>query len=318
MIIKALTTAPISDKHIKRFEAKFPQLHIQVCDSIKDAMEYIGDAEILLTYGEDLTDDIIDKAKNLKWINVLSAGLELMPFSKLDENNVIVTNSKGIHRTQMSEYAMGILLMLTRKSLEIYENQKKKTWDRSIRIDELYGKTLGIVGLGAIGSAIAEKAKAFGMKVIATKAAPTPFPGIDQVLSPSDIDVLLMQSDYVIVLTPLTETTKNMFNRDKFSKMKRTAHFINMSRGAVVVDEDLIEALELDWIAGAVLDVFVEEPLPKESPLWDAKNIIITPHMSGRSTKYMERALEIFEANAAVYIMEKGDMINVVDKKKGY
>lgn len=313
-----VTTCPVSDKHVARIQAIADDLEIRVHASIEEARNDLGVAEILITYGEDLTPEIIEQCTNLKWIHVISAGLELMPFPAIAERNILVTNARGIHKGPMAEYTLGMILMFSRRFVELYQNQMKQTWDRSIRIDELAGQTLGVIGAGSIGSEIAIRAKAFGMKTIGVATRAREQAGFDRVLDRSGLDELLSTSDYVVVITPLTEATRGMIGEREIGLMKPNAVLINIARGLVVDEQALLTALQEKKIRGAGLDVFVEEPLAADHPFWSLENCVVTPHLSSRSPKYMERAQEIFRDNLSVYLNGQGEMINVIDVKKGY
>ncbi|KEO83060.1 D-2-hydroxyacid dehydrogenase [Tumebacillus flagellatus] len=313
-----LTTCPVSDRHLAAIREIAPDLDVRVFQNIEAAFQDLPDAEILITYGEDLTPEHIKRCTNLKWIMVISAGLELMPFPEIDEQNILVTNAKGIHKGPMSEYTLGMILMFSRRFVTLYQNQTKQLWDRTIRIDELAGQTLGIIGAGAIGSEIARKAKAFDMHVLGMTASKREVEGVDEMFDADGLDEVLKRSDYVVVIVPLTEQTKGMIGAREIGLMKESAVLINIARGQVVDEDALLQALREQKIRGAGLDVFVEEPLPQSHPFWGLDNVVVTPHLSSRSPKYMERAQEIFQHNLRVFTTGAGEMINVIDTKKGY
>ena len=313
------STAKMSLRHQQNLMDQFSEHQFYFFDNMKKTdPDRLSQSEILLTYGEDLTESIINQMPKLKWIQVLSAGLELMPFQCLQARGILVTNARGIHKIPMAEYTMAMILEITRKNRELYDLQKKSFWDRTIRVDEVYGLTLGIVGLGSIGEEIAKRAKVFGMKVIGIKReAAEPNEHVDEILQMKDLPYLLNQSDFVVVLLPTTPETAKCIGANELSMMKSTAYFINMARGAIVDEQALLEVLREKKIAGAVLDVFEQEPLPEEHPFWQLDNVRITPHLSGRSPHYMKRALDIFEANLKKY-PHTSQMKNVIDLAKGY
>ncbi|QNB46206.1 D-2-hydroxyacid dehydrogenase [Thermanaerosceptrum fracticalcis] len=315
---KIMTTFPLKERHLKLI-MELGQLEVKVFPNIKEASPYLKSTEILLTYGEDLTPEILSEATNLKWIQVISAGLDKMPFAYLKTRpDILITNARGMHGGPMAEFTIGAILLLARKNVEILENQKKHLWDRSIRVEEIAGATLGIVGVGSIGQTIAKRAKAFDMRVLGLNTDGRPVDGVDVMYARSGLHDLLSQSDYVVVVTPLTHATRDMFGQAEFRVMKPSAYFINIGRGELVQEEALLKALHEKWIRGALLDVFREEPLPPESPLWDAPNCVIIPHLSGRSPKYIERAMEIFRHNLSVYLRKQGEFMNVINVHKGY
>ena len=316
--MKIVSSASISGKHIAKLQAKLGQLDISVYSSIEEAEAELAEAEILLTYGEDLNGEILKKCKALRWIMVVSAGLERLPWDELREQRVLVTNARGIHRGPMSEYTLGVMLQLARRSQELFTLQQQKKWDRTIRVEEIQGKTLGVLGAGSIGQEIARKAKVFGMKTLGLNRSGRPIEHFDQIYPTTELNQLLGACDYLVVVLPLTKETKHLLGAAEFGRMKESAYLINISRGEVVDEQALIAAIRDKRIAGAVLDVFCQEPLPVDSPLWDLDGVVITPHLSSRSTLYMERAMEIFADNLTVFLQGYGEMRNIIDLSKGY
>lgn len=317
--MKVVSSAKLSEKHQIDLINRYSEADFYFFENIEEAEQELKTAEILLTYGEDLNDNIIEGCEKLKWIQVISAGIERIPFKALMRKNVIVTNAKGIHVIPMTEYTISAILQLTRKSYELYKNQLEKKWDRSIRTFEISNKTIGIIGLGAIGQGIAEKAKAFDMRVIGINTDGRDVENVDKVYESSELNNLLSESDFIVIVVPLTEDTYHLIGAKELQNIKRTAYLINIARGEVIDESALIESLSNRDFAGAVLDVFTEEPLPEVHPFWSLENCIVTPHLSGRSPKYIERALEIFKYNMDLYIKQNViDMKNLIDLKKGY
>lgn len=317
-----VSTAKMSDKHQSKLMDSFPQHQFSFFNGMADTpVESLEKAQVLVTYGEDLTSEVVKKMSSLQWIQVLSAGLELMPFDALIERQVVVANARGIHQIPMAEYTMGMILQLARQGFEFYDLQKKSQWDRSLRVDEAYGKTLGILGIGAIGTEIAKRAKAFGMNVLGLRRSEvsqnSTMEYVDEIVSLENKEKLFRESDYIVVLLPITAETTHFVGAEELSMMKSSAYLINIARGQVIDEEALLIALQDKKVAGAVLDVFKEEPLPSTHPFWQLKNLIITPHTSGRSPYYMQRALEIFHENLNKY-PEVEDMKNVIKMEQGY
>ncbi|MHB1456249.1 MAG: D-2-hydroxyacid dehydrogenase [Armatimonadota bacterium] len=260
---------------------------------------------------------------SLKWIYFLGAGIEAALTPDLVGSNVIITNASGVHAVPISEHILGMMFMFARKLHLCMRRQVQCEWNRSGfegSVGELYGSTLGVIGLGDIGEALAQRAKCLGMKVVATRRHPertSPF--ADRLLPSSELDTLLKQSDYIAVCAPLTNETRGLIGEAQFSLMKQNAVIINIARGAVIDQDAMIEALRMGRIAGAGLDVTTPEPLPSDSPLWSMPNVIISPHVSGLNPHYGERAAEIFIRNLGFYL--KGDyqhMPTLVDRKAGY
>jgi phosphoglycerate dehydrogenase-like enzyme len=318
-LIRTTFTAKLSERHQQKLVQQFPELQFAFFDSIEEATVALSETEVLVTYGEDLTEEMMaSDFPRLKWIHVISAGLEKMPFDTISKQNIMVTNARGIHQIPMAEYTTGVMLQIVRKQNELYQQQLEGNWDRSIRTEELHGKTLGIIGVGAIGSKIAEYAKVMGMKVLGVNRSGQSVPVIDQLYTMERLDCVMEDSDFIVVIVPMTQETVGMIGERELSRMRSSAYLINISRGAIVDEQALLKVLQQKQIAGAVLDVFTQEPLPADHPFWSLDNTILTPHVSGRSPKYMERALELFIENVPVYLKGEGSYRNLIDPSKGY
>jgi S-adenosyl-L-homocysteine hydrolase, NAD binding domain len=260
----------------------------------------------------------LPKMPRLQWIHTYSAGVEkLLSNVTFSQSDILLTNSRGIHGIPMAEHVLGTMLASGRCLIEAWENQKAHTWKRLTEPDELFGKTAAIIGLGSIGREIAKHLKNMGMRVVAVKQTTSTEPFVDQLFTIDHLPAALSCADYIIVTLPLTPQTKKLFNRKTFDMMKENAFFINVSRGDVVEETDLVEALTTKRIRGASLDVFTTEPLPEDSPLWDVPNLFITPHHSAISPMYLDRSLKIFRNNLQIFPQRIG-MLNVVDKQRGY
>lgn len=249
---------------------------------------------------------------------VISAGLDLMPFEAIKKKNILVTNAKGIHATPMAEYAIAMMLQVSRKTKQLIEHEKKCLWDRSVKMIELNGKTLGVLGTGAIGTQIAKYAKVFNMKTIGLNQSGRTVEHFDETVEFKRINTLLNRSDYIVSVLPSTKETDGMLNKQLFDQMKQEAIFINIGRGKNVNEADLIHTLQEGRLAHAVLDVFVQEPLPEDHPFWKMENVTVTPHLSGISPQYFPRAIEIFETNLLTYKKGGYEYLNEVDLNKGY
>ncbi len=317
--MKIVSSAKISEKHQQKLRNIYPNIAFDFFDNIKEAENSLVTTDILVTYGEDLTTELIEKSQYLKWIQVISAGIDKLPFAAIKEKNLMVTNAKGIHYIPMAEYTFSVILQVARKTNLLHENQIKSYWDRTVRVSEIQDTTLGVIGIGSIGKGIVDIAKAFHMKVVGMNTDGRPVPNVDQVFKPDEMKELLAISDYIVVIVPLTEKTYHLIDKDAFEGMRESAYIINIARGEVIDELALIDALKTKKIAGAVLDVFSTEPLPENHPFWTLDNCIVTPHLSGRSPKYMNRALDIFIENLDKYLnKEYTRMKNLIDVKKGY
>jgi len=297
---------------------KYPNVDFSFHPTIKDAEPELESAEILITYGEDLNDERINKAHNLKWIMVVSAGVEKLPFEAIKQKNILVTNARGIHKTPMAEYTIAMILQVSRKSKQLIENEKQEIWDRTIKMMEIKGKVITIIGTGAIGSEIARLAKAFHMKTVGVNRSGHNCEWFDEVFSVNEIDQAIGQSDFVVSVLPSTPETYHLLKEDHFVKMKKEAVFISIGRGNVVDENALIKVLKAGEISHAVLDVFEHEPLPKGHPFWNMENVTVTPHISGLSSLYQPRGFEIFEYNLEQYLSGENNFKNIIDLDRRY
>ncbi len=261
---------------------------------------------------------ILAKSKTLKLVHVGSTGVDGYMIPEFQQSDIILVNSRGVHGTTVADHAVAMLLALSRGFHDAWKDRRHKKWDpQGQSIVNLPGKTAGLLGLGAIGMEVAARCKAFGMRVIGIRRNPQQSEAVDLVLPPSGLDQLLSESDFVVCSLPLTKETRHLLTIREFSLMKPSAFFINVGRGAVVKEEDLISALSQGLIKGAGLDVFEEEPLAAESPLWDMPNVIMTPHSAGFDEEHAKNTFDIFLKNL-VRFQQGLPLINQVDKELGY
>lgn len=278
-------------------------------------------ADIDIFYGHPSV-ELLGLAPRLKWIQAPSAGVEFVArVPDLVASDVILTNTRGAHGPSIGEHTMALLLALTRLIPESMEQQRRKHWERGRlyrTAREVNGLTMGIVGFGALGRGIAQRAKAFEMNLLAVDAqAIDGEPLVDQVWPVSRLKEMLVLSDVVVVSAPLTAETANLLDSEMIGAIKTDGYLIVVSRGGIVDEEALVDALESGTLAGAGIDVTAQEPLPKESRLWDAPRLILTPHLAGASAPKERRVVEIFKENLIRF--QAGDpLLNVVDKSKGY
>ncbi|MGM7703300.1 D-2-hydroxyacid dehydrogenase [Pseudalkalibacillus sp. Hm43] len=313
-----VSSAKIRSRIKDQLTKDYPDIQWQFCQNIEEATPYLPEADILLTYGEDLKPESIQVATNLKWIHVLSAGLDKMPFQAIKERNMLVTNARGIHQVPMAEYTIGMMLQVTRNLALIHENQKDKVWNRRVKMEELHGKTIGVLGAGAIGSEIARLSKAFRMKTIGVNRSGNPADHFDETMKISELDSLLQEVDFLVSVLPRTKETHQLLKKEHFEQMQEHAVFINIGRGTTVDQDGLVEAMRENQIAHAVLDVMEEEPLPEDSVLWEMENVTVTPHISGITPQYQDRAFEQFLSNLRVYRTGEGNYMNKIDVNRGY
>ncbi len=262
----------------------------------------IAEADVLVV-SSLWRDHLLNMAPKLCFIQSIGAGYNQFPLDELKSRGIRLTSASGANRNAVSEHALALILAFARHLHTGRDNQNQRRWrdligDLDVREDELTGKTLGIVGLGTIGSRLAKLAKAFDMRVIATKRDPTTAQKIaDVVHPPSRLLELLKESDYVVLTCSLTDETSGLINARTLSQMKRSAYLINVARGGCVDESSLLNALKDGTIAGAGLDVFHDEPLPEDSPFWNMENVVITPHTGGETRSYEENVINILLEN---------------------
>ncbi|SDC04817.1 Phosphoglycerate dehydrogenase [Pelagirhabdus alkalitolerans] len=313
-----VSTTRLTNKLEKQLIDRYPTCQFVFSESIDEAEAYFQDVEVLITYGEDMAEEHIDKAPNLKWIMVISAGVEMMPLKAIEKRDVLLTNAKGIHKIPMAEYAISMLLNYYRSNLAFANAQEDKEWNQKIPTKEISHRTMSIVGAGAIGEELARLAQAFRMKTIAVTNRGGERPYFDEVFDTDHLENALEQSDFVISILPSTSKTHHFYQPHHFKVMKQDAVFLNMGRGDAVEASVLIDALNSGEIEHAILDVTPIEPLPSDHEFWDHQSITLTPHVSGKSVFYLPRALAIFEDNLNEYLNDKKPSVNVINPSRGY
>jgi D-2-hydroxyacid dehydrogenase (NADP+) len=309
-----LLTLPENVRHQyrDRLKARFPELTIDIADHHSKVGPYIAKADALLTFAPMLSPKVLQDAGRLKWVQALGTGVDNLTDQDALRKDVIVTNIHGIHGPPVSEAALGFMLALARDLPRAVRLQDEKTWFR-FPAQLLHNKTVGIFGVGIIAEALAPKCKAFGMRVVGISSAPRPAPGFDAMRSRDELLKVAGDFDFLVLLTPLTEKTRNSVNADVFAAMKPTSFLINLARGGVVDEPALVEALKSKRIAGAALDVFSQEPLPPDHPFWSMHNVIITTHQGGFCDVYVDFALPVIEKNMEQFLKgDTGGMINVI------
>lgn len=266
--------------------------------------------------------EIVRAAPNLKWIQAPSAGVEFVAkIPELANSDVLLTNTRGAHGPSIGEHTIALLLAMTRHIPESIQQQKDRAWDRSVlyrTAREIGGMTMGIIGFGALGRGIAQRAGGMGMDLLAVDAQAVDGTGlIDEVWPVSQLDDLLAQSDVVVIATPYTADTHHLLGAGQLARMKPDAYLIVVSRGGIVDETALVEAMRGGHLAGAALDVTMPEPPVPDSPLWDCPRLLLTPHIAGASARKERRVVEIFVDNIERF--RNGEpLLNLVDKRRGF
>ncbi|MCJ7668680.1 MAG: D-2-hydroxyacid dehydrogenase [Anaerolineae bacterium] len=330
--VKILSPLQLEEKHWERVRQLSPRISLSLAEGEAQFLKGLPDAEVVVIWPRPF--DLI-LAPRLKWIQLISAGLDRFVGHPIMESDIIITTASGIHATPIAEYVLASILAFSRRFRDIWQLQVRREWpeDRwqSLRGEELRGKTVGILGYWSIGREVGRLCKAFGMRVLATDSAQEredrgyrpPGTGdpkgmlLDSFFPPSQLREMLKGCDFFVVAVPLTLETEGMVGREELKAMKRSAYLVNISRGQVVDEEALIEALKEGWIGGAGLDVFAQEPLPPESELWGLDNVILSPHISANTPHYQERFTALVCENLRRYLAGE-ELLNMVDKKRGY
>lgn len=283
-------------------------------------LEYViegADALFVWDFRSTELSDAWHRADRLEWVHVAGAGVDAVLFPDLVESSVTVTNSRGIFDRSIAEYALGLMLLFAKDFRESFEYQRRHRWVHR-ETEMLAGKRLLVVGAGPIGRMIARHARCVGMEVSAVaRTARSSDEDFGRVLASEDLDEALSDADYVVIAVPLTAQTEGMFGTAQFGCMKRSARLINVGRGRIVDEPSLVDALRDGQIAGAALDVFWDEPLPEDHPLWGMPQVVISPHMSGDFVGWLEALGELFVENFQRW-RRGDDLLNVVDKERGY
>jgi phosphoglycerate dehydrogenase-like enzyme len=306
-------------EQIDRLHALADGMHVVITGDHAAAQAALPDAEIIAGH---VPADVVLAAPHLRWYQQWGAGADwLMQHPEAIRRDFILTNTSGIHAIQISEHILALMLAFARRLPRLIRAQDHHEWlhrDPSTEIEELAGRTLLLIGVGAIGGRAARLANAFEMHVWGVRRnAGQPEAGTERIVGPDRLHEVLPAADFVVLTVPLTAETRAMIGEAELRMMKPDSYIINIGRGGTIDEKALLRALQEGWIAGAGLDVFEQEPLPADSPFWGLKNMIITPHYSGASPHYNERAMEVFLDNLARYRAGR-PLTHVVDKQRGY
>jgi len=258
---------------------------------------------------------LAERAPRLQWIQSLTGGCEHWLASPDLPSSAVLTCARGTHRLSMPEHILAAVFMVAKQIPGIVLDQRESRWRRRVN-DTLAGKTLGILGLGAIGAVVARKAAALDMRVIGTRRDAAPMPHVERVLGPEGTDRVLAESDFVLLLLPSVTATRGIINKQTLALMKPSAWLLNFARGDLIVDADLVDAVVATRIAGAVLDVFREEPLPATSPFWTTENIVVFPHVGGLHPQRDELVAELWVDNLRRFASGQ-PLREVVDRRRG-
>jgi D-3-phosphoglycerate dehydrogenase len=308
---------PVEPRHREQISAVAPAAELvdagqeRVADEIHRADVFCGHAKVPIDW------EAVVRGGRLRWIQSSAAGLDHCLVPAVVESDIIVTSASGVLADQVAEHAMALVCGLTRSLPVFFRAQQAKEFIRRPTRD-LHGSTLGIVGFGGVGRRIAEVMAPFKTRILATDVFPVDKPAHVEALWPAErLGDLLAAADIVLLSLPLTPTTRALIDRQALAKMKPGALLVNVARGPLVVEADLVAALESGHLAGAAVDVTEQEPLPQSSRLWDLKNVIITPHVGGQSRLRIDQMTDFFCDNLARYLANR-PLRNLVDKRLGF
>ena len=306
----------------ERLRGEFPQLNVVHLRDYKRVDDEIVDAEIAVTWS--VRPQQIAAAKKLRWIHSPAAAVHQLIFPELVNSDIVLTNAREVHGPVVAEHVIALIFALAKKIPDAVRLQEKREWgqrrmwDELPRVREVAGATVGLVGLGSIGRAVAKSAKALGMRVVAVREHPEKGSGgADAVFGPAQMDEVFRQGDYIVLAAPVTNATKAIANAERVALMKCGACLINVGRGPLVDEAALASALREKKIGGAALDVFPKEPLAADSPLWDVSHLLITPHTAALTDKLWDRHYSLFSENLRRYLAGQ-PLLGLVDKRKGY
>jgi phosphoglycerate dehydrogenase-like enzyme len=302
---------------LEQVRALAPQAELFTAEDLKARPELVGELEV--AFG-GLSRAQLPEAKRLKWLQTAGAGVNGLLTPELRDRDVILTNASGIHAEPITEHMFGMLLMVTRRLAEAWDQQKTRQWKGypfGERVGMLAGKTLGVLGVGAIGGHSAKVGQAFGMRVVGLRRTGEPHPHVERMYPEAERLEFFRECDVVMNSLPLTEKTRHALSWDEFAALKPGAIVINTGRGGTIHTDALLDALRSGRLGAALLDVTDPEPLPEDHPLWTMERVYLTPHYSGAHPGYQECAGRIFLENLRRYLAGE-PLVNVVDKEEGY
>jgi len=317
-LIRVLASFDLQDELMDEIRRAHPDILVVKAAEEDELVKLVRDADVV--FAGLFTPRMLKAATRLRWVHSWSAGIDRYLFPDFVESPALLTNSSGLHATQVSEHAFGFMIVFTRRLHEFIRLQAERRWAPPPveELHELAGATLGILGLGDIGAETARRAKSFGMKTIAVdKLLYQAPPYMDELLPPQRLEELLQRSDFVVIAVPLTPETRGLIGKEELKAMKRTAYLINIARGGIIQEDKLVQALKEGWIAGAGLDVFETEPLPVTSELWALPNVIVTPHIAGAKANLRKQWVGLFNENLRRF-RENRPLLNLVDKRAGF
>lgn len=318
--MKVVIAHRIGPDFVEDLRKSFPEVEFREAYTPEEQLREVPDAEVQFGL---ITEEVLRAARKLRWFHFVGIGFDhiLTRAPGLVESDVVMTNARETHVIAMADHALAMVLAFAHCVPDLVEDRRARNWDTIKyfgRMTELAGTTMGILAMGDIGKAVAQRAAGFDMEVYGVDVAPMePPPGVREVWGVQRLDDMLAISDWFVVTAPLVESTRGMIDAGRLARMKRGAHLVLVSRGGIVDEEALAEAIRSGHLGGAALDATDPEPPVPESPLWDLPNVIISPHVSADSPQMWQRRREIFKENLRRYL--DGEPLRFVcDKARGY
>lgn len=335
--MKLASAVPLDEGQRDRLTAAIPDLEIAASSSfLSEPTGEILSEDTDILYAFRVPEDLMERAPRLRWLQLLGAGCEHLADNPIMHSDAMITTASGVHGTPIAEYVLGVMLAFYRWLPQAYRAQMNREWltqaDVARHSRELRRRTIGIVGYGSIGREVARLSKPFGTRILALKRDPSnsadtgyavedtgDASGLlpEKFYGPDELTTMLPECDVVVLAVPVTDETRGMMGPSEFAAMKPGSFLVNIARGCVIDEEALMTALRDGPMAGAALDVFEQEPLPEESPLWAFENLMVTPHISGASRAHLRRTFELFMDNVERFV--RGEpLLNLVDVELGY
>lgn len=320
MIMRRIViTEKLSSEQHQQIEGILPQWEILSGEQTRSDFKLLRSAEIITGFVDsELVEAILADTNDLQWLHVWSAGVDSMPFARLADRQIALTNSSGVHEHSITEVILMFLLALSRRLQCSLRSQLRHEWDMVKPLSGLHGRTLGILGVGTIGRRTAAAAQSLGMRVIGLSRSGAECEHVETMYRTEQLHELLPQCDYVVNILPLTAETRHIITEPEFALMRDGAVYVNVGRGGTTDTLALVEALISGKVAAAGLDVFETEPLPMSSPLWDMDQVIITAHNAGMTHDYVPRVMDILSENIKNYLVTGKPGRNLVDLDREY
>ena len=316
-----MTDAHLGDSFVEQLQAEFPQVEFIAATNIEEQLREAADADVICGWPD--SPDVVEAASRLRWIHCPGTGIDkiMAEMPTLADSDVVLTNARGPHANPMADHVLWMMLSLSHRGRGMAEDQRLSRWEAekySHAFVELSGSTMGILALGDIGKAIARRAYGFDIDVYAVDINPvTPPPQVREVWGMERLDELMQMCDWFVVTAPLTAETRGMIDRRRIGLMKPSSYLIVISRGGIVDEDALADALREGRIAGAGIDATAIEPLPQESPLWELDNVVLSPHASALTPEMYEGRRQIFRENMRRFLGNE-PFLYVCDKRTGF